>query len=158
MREDASQVVDRLDEAVRQLTFVMMDIEPEDLATRPDDDEWSPIEILAHLKASDDITTPRVAIILTHPSPAFQSIDERTWAEIAGYVNAPADQTLMAYQRRRAELVWQLRRLPDDAWDRAANHEGRGRITLLDLLRSLAKHEEEHLAQLEAMLKDDEEG
>jgi uncharacterized damage-inducible protein DinB len=156
MREDAQQMLDRLDESARQIVYLVMDCDPEDLTAPPGEGEWSIAEILAHIKASDDILPGRVAMLLTHPRPEFQRFDERAWAAIAGYAEAPADQTLMAYQRRRGELIGQLRRLPDDAWDRTAHHEERGTISLLDLLRSAAEHEEEHVAQLEELLGEGE--
>jgi hypothetical protein len=44
---------------------------------------WSALEILAHLKASDDIITPRVYSILVRDEPIFLTLDERRWAEVA---------------------------------------------------------------------------
>lgn len=152
MRTDAATVIDRLERAMQRLSWAIVECEPADLGAAPGPGEWSPIEILAHLKACDDSITLRVALILTHPQPVLQRFDERAWAEIAGYTAAPPDQTLLAYQRHRQETVWQLRRLPDDAWDCTAQHEDRGPVTLLQVLASLVEHEEEHVAQLRELL------
>lgn len=152
MRQDVEILTDRLETTVRRLTWAMMDCDPEDLNAAPEPGEWSPLQILAHLKASDDIVMPRIPMILTRDHPLLPDVDERMWADIAGYVDAPVDQTLLVFQRRRNETLWQLRRLPDEAWDLVGVHEERGEMTLYAMLASFAAHEEEHLAQLHDLL------
>ena len=153
MSEQTESLLARLEESMRRLTWAMMDVDEDDL-TASEDDEWSPIEILAHVKACDDIMTGRIALTLVHPKPVLQNFDERAWAEIAGYTLAPTDQTLMAMQRHRGEMVWQLRNLPDAAWARTAQHETRGTLSLFDLVESFTDHEEEHVRQLEDLFED----
>lgn len=159
MRDDADDVITRLEQTVQRFTWALMECEPSDLTTAPGPDEWSPVQILAHIKAYDDVITARVATILTQDQPVIAGVDGDAWAAIAGYAEAPLDQTLASLQRHRNELVWQLRRLPDDAWDRAAIRTS-GVQTLLAMLRGTAEHEEEHVAQLNDLLgldDDDEE-
>jgi hypothetical protein len=156
MADEITEILDRLDASAKQLAWTMMDLDPDEMTVAPDDGEWSAIEILAHVKACDDIMTGRIATILTHPKPLLQNFDERAWAIVAGYADAPVDQTLMALQRHRGEMLWQLRRLPPEAWARTAQHETRGPLSLLDLVRSFTEHEEEHIAQLDDLFEDDE--
>jgi len=54
------------------------------------------------------------------------------------------------YFRRRAELTHLLRGTPAEGFDRVGMHETLGAITLRTVLETLASHEEEHLAQMEA--------
>ncbi len=156
MPHDTTDLLDRLEAAVRELTWTMIDLDEDELHESAAAEEWSPIEILAHIKACDDIVTGRIATLLTHPHPTLANFDERAWAIIAGYAEAPVDQTLMALQRHRGEMVWQLRRLPTEAWDRTAQHETRGTLSLYELVRTFVEHEEEHVAQLDAMFEDDD--
>jgi hypothetical protein len=153
MSEKTDALLARLEESMRRLTWSMMDVDEEDL-NASEGNEWSPIEILAHVKACDDIITGRIAQTLVHPKPVLQDFNERAWAEVAGYTLAPMDQTLMAMQRHRGEMVWQLRNLPDEAWDRTAQHETRGALALYDLVDSFASHEEDHVQQLENLFED----
>lgn len=157
MRQDVEDLLKRLESTVQKLTWVMIDCDEEDLNTAPADEEWSPLEILGHVKALDDIVTFRIAAILTKDTPLIPDFDVDGWAKIAGYRTAPLDQTLHSYQRHRSELVWQLRQLPDEAWDRHGKHESKGDLSLFDLVRIFLEHEEEHLAQLEAAFGDEEE-
>ncbi len=156
MSEQTDALLTQLDESLRRLTWALMDVDEDDL-NASEDNEWSPVQILAHVKACDDIMTGRIAMLLVHPQPMLQDFNERAWAEIAGYTMAPVDQTLMALQRHRNEMVWQLRNLPDEAWSRTAQHETRGTLSLLDLVQSFADHETEHVQQLEDLFEDVEE-
>lgn len=153
MTRDVPGVLARLESSVRRITWAIVDCDDDEKAQAPAKGQWSPIQILAHVKACDDIITSRIAMILTRARPTLLNFDEHVWAEIAGYVDAPDDQTLMAYQRHRGEMVWQLRRLPDEAWDYVGVHETRGELTLYDLVNSFLEHEEEHVANLETILE-----
>ncbi|HEY7831964.1 MAG TPA: DinB family protein [Ktedonobacterales bacterium] len=121
------------------------------LAAAPGAGVWSAQAILAHLRAADDILAPRAYMVLTRENPPLAAYDERRWAEVAGYGQADVRASLAVYTARRAELVLALRRLAPGDWARAGIHEARGLVTLLELMRGLAEHEEEHAAQIEAL-------
>ena len=115
------------------------------------DSEWSPAEILAHLRASDDILALRAYMILTRDNPPMPSFDERRWAEVAGYAQADFQASLETFRLRRAELVAMLRRAAPGDWERTGVHEERGPTTLLDIIEHIVGHEEEHCAQIESL-------
>jgi hypothetical protein len=149
-------LLENLQENIRRFAWAITGCDEEDLHTSPEGDEWSPMEILAHVKACDDILTGRIAIILTHSNPSLQDFDVDAWAKKAGYVEATLDQTLLVYQRHRDEMLWVLRRLSFDDWARTTQHETRGTITLYDLVRTFTEHEMEHVEQLEASFESDD--
>src|SRR5215813_12284535 len=113
--------------------------------------EWSPAEVLAHLRAADDIQAMRAYMILTREEPPLPAFDERVWSEVAGYLTLHPRASLDLYFRRRIELAHMLRGVAPADFERAGTHETLGRLTLQALLENLASHEEEHVAQLEAM-------
>jgi hypothetical protein len=114
-------------------------------------DGWSAAEILAHIRSSDDITSPRFYAILVRDNPPLPGYDERRWAEVAGYSNARFAPSLTTFRLRRQELVATLSRIAPADWERTGTHEEHGTITLLDLAEMLVAHEEEHCAQLAAL-------
>jgi DinB family protein len=59
--------------------------------------------------------------------------------------------SLQLFALQRAELTAVLGRISPDDWQRTGGHEQRGTITILDTVRWLVEHEEEHCAQLEAI-------
>lgn len=113
--------------------------------------EWSPAEVLAHLRAADDIQSIRAYMILARDEPPLPAFDERIWAEVAGYLTLHPRASLDIYFRRRIELAHMLRGVAPADFERVGTHETLGQITLQALLENLASHEEEHIAQLEAV-------
>jgi hypothetical protein len=112
------------------------------------DSEWSAAEVLAHLRASDDILSSRAFMILARDNPPLPSFDERRWAAVAGYVQADVQASLEAFRLRRAELAAMLRRATAGDWERTGVHEEHGPMTLLDVIQRVVEHEEEHCEQL----------
>ena len=124
---------------------------PEELSAAPADDAWSAVAVLAHLRASDDILSPRLVAMLVRDEPSLPAFDDRRWGEVMGYAEADFQELLAAFTFRRAELVKVLRGLAPSDWERAGVHEAHGRITLRETLRHLVEHEAEHCVQLEAL-------
>lgn len=114
-------------------------------------DQWSAVEIMAHLRASDDIVAYRLYGVLAREDPMLLAFDERRWAEVAGYAQSDFESLLKTYTLRRAELVKMLRQVALEDWERSGRHEVKGTVSLLEITMSLVEHEEEHCAQLEAL-------
>ena len=70
---------------------------------------------------------------------------------MASYLTLHPRVSLDLYFRRRIELAHMLRGVTPADFERVGTHETLGQITLQALLENLASHEEEHIAQLEAM-------
>jgi len=113
--------------------------------------EWSPEEVLAHLRAAHDITEPRILAILTRDNPPLPAFDERRWQEVACYLALPMTESLETLRLRRHELVQALHALPAAAWMRTGRHEERGPLTVLEIAQDIAFHDEEHCIQVERM-------
>ena len=112
---------------------------------------WSAAEILAHVRASDDIMAYRVYAMLARDVPPLPAYDERRWAEVAGYAQLDFHASLDTFTKRRAELVALLRRIAPEDWERTGTHEARGPLTLRAVVTGLVEHEEEHAEQIEAL-------
>jgi len=153
--EEIAALLQRFDEVAKHLTWTLLDCAEADLKTPLAEGEWSPLQILAHIRGVDDMLTVRIATLLTSNNPALPRLDFDAWATVAGYAEAPLDQTLHAWQRHRSETIWQLNRLPLEAWNRTAIHPSRGNITLLDLVQRALEHEEEHSVELDAAFEDE---
>ncbi len=115
-------------------------------------DEWSVTDIFAHMRSSDDILAYRAYAILARDNPPLTPYDERRWGQIVGYAQADFRTSLELFTLRRAELVNMLRQIASTDWERSGMHETRGRLLLFDVITGLVEHEEEHCAQIEALL------
>jgi len=143
----------RLSDVPARIAHAVARLSDMDKHLAPSNGGWSAAEILAHLRASDDILAHRLYAILTRDNPVLPAYDERRWAEIAGYAQADFESSLKTYTLRRTELVKMLSRVALDDWKRFGVHEVKGTISLLDVATSLVEHEEEHCLQLEATYK-----
>lgn len=117
----------------------------------PAESEWSAADILAHLRASDDIVAYRIYAILARDVPPLPAYDERRWAEVAGYAQMEFRASLDTFTKRRAEIVALLRRITPEDWERSGTHEVRGTLTLRAVVAGLVEYEEEHAGQIEAL-------
>ena len=123
----------------------------EELRARPLPDAWSIVEIFAHMRAVDDIFTPRIYAILVRDSVALAAYDERRWAEVAHYEHLEIQTSLRLFTLRRAELINTVRSLTLEDWQRIGIHEEWGPMTLQAVLTFFIEHEEEHCAQIVAI-------
>jgi len=119
---------------------------------QPLGDGWTAIEILAHLRAADEILAPRLTQIAVHAEPFLIALDERQWAEVVGFSRLTPAQLAHGLAARRKELLHWLRRLPAADWQRTGVHEAQGPVTLLTVAHNLAAHEAEHLDQIASVL------
>jgi len=122
-----------------------------ELHTRPATSEWSASEILAHIRASDDILAYRAYAILARNNPPLVAYDERRWAEVARYAQSNFQISLSAFTLKRADLVQMLRAIAPADWKRTGIHEVHGPQSLLHGMNTLLEHEEVHCTQLEAI-------
>jgi hypothetical protein len=149
-QEQVNDLLNRLDAAPKTIVALFVSRTDAELTTGRDG-EWSAAEVLAHLRAADDIQAYRAYAILARDAPPLPAFDERRWAEVVGYAALPIRESLAVYAGKRGELVAMLRRITPEEWDRTCQHETLGALTLWAQLSNLAEHEEEHLAQLKSL-------
>lgn len=150
--EEIEHLLARLASAPGRFAALLVRLEDADSITGTLPQEWSPQEILAHVRASNDILEPRLLQVLVRDEPPLAAYDERRWAEVARYSTARISDSLEAMRLRRRELVRALQSMSPGDWQRAGVHETRGRMTLLELARYVADHDDEHIAQLERVI------
>ena len=118
----------------------------------PGPNEWSPVEVLWHIRATADVYGEHIARILDEDTPAWRHVSPRARMKKSRYDLAPFAQSFAAFSAQREELVSRLRDLPPGAWGRAALVRGDGRewrLTLHERVRGMVQHERVHCAQFE---------
>src|SRR5262245_13371378 len=123
---DIVQLLDRLAGVPTRIERAIAGWSVTDLRSAPVSGEWQVADILAHLRASDDIMAPRIYMLLARDNPPLTSFDDRRWAEAAGYAQLDVRASLATFAARRAELVLALRRVSPGDWTRTGKHEQRG--------------------------------
>jgi hypothetical protein len=147
------QLVDQLEQTAPRIAQAVEGRTAVELRQRPpaDPDSWAAAEIVAHLRATDDILAYRVYAILVRDNPPMPAYDEQRWTEVARYGDVAVEDSLTMFTLRRAELIRTLRHIAPADWERMGTHETYGPQTLRAAVRKLADHEAEHCAQLEAL-------
>ena len=90
------------------------------LAREPSPGEWSPREVLAHLRACADVWGDCIERILTEDVPTLQEVDPHTFIDSTDYREQPFGASLAAFEAQRVALLDRLRDLPTESWKRTA--------------------------------------
>lgn len=116
-------------------------------------DEWSPNDVLAHMRTCCDVWGGNIARILAEEHPTFAGMNPRTWMKRTDYPEWPFEEAFHAFWEQRDELLSTLDALTPDDWERTATVTSYGQAnerTLRSYASQLAKHERTHVRQIEA--------
>jgi hypothetical protein len=167
----------RLRSTPDELNRLLADRTAATLARRPAEREWSPTEIVCHLRDVEELFLVRFQTILAAEDPQILTLgatpealarwgiggivahplDPDRWAEERQYARQAAGGALAAFGRRRREVITLLDGLTAEQWQRAGIHQARGRMALGEWVASLAGHDDNHLDQLRRTLARTEE-
>lgn len=129
---------------------------PAQLHTAPSAGEWSVNEVLAHLRACEDVwSSYYIMTILTHDNPTIKARNPRTWIRNTDYLEQDFQSSLRTFAKQRKKLLTVLESLSPKDWTRTNTLIGAGKPlqqTLLSHADGLARHERAHLKQLERTL------
>lgn len=149
---EIDELIGRLESAPGRFAEVLARLEDADSVTMAPDGEWSPSEVFAHLRAANDILEPRMYQILVRDATPLIGFDEREWLRVARYGSQRVTDLLHTMMLKRKELVHALRGLAPEDWERTGTHEVRGPMSVLEIARQIADHEDEHIAQIKATI------
>ncbi len=124
-----------------------------ELNYKPAPDKWSVREIINHLCDSEIMAVSRMQNIIAQQNSLLVSYDQDEWANKLAYRNSDDKLSLAIFGLLRKRTYNLLLKLPESAWTKTGIHTERGKITLLDLLKTYAVHGEKHLLQMKNILK-----
>ena len=113
---------------------------------------WSVNDILAHLRACQDVRSKLVQEMLTRDHPTIRYVSPRTYIRKTNYPELPFRDSLGAFAADREAFVQSLRSLEPEHWQRGADLRGRRFETVLNCAEYLVAHEAVHLEQIDALL------
>lgn len=111
--------------------------------------KWTGKQILAHLADAELAIAFRIRQVLAEDGHRIQPFDEASWAR--RYENVDHEAALASFLALRRWNLSLLRTLGPADLDRVAFHPERGEETLGTIVRLLAGHDFNHLAQLERL-------
>ena len=119
---------------------------------RPAANEWSPLEIVCHLRDEEtDDFGARVRVVVDGGT-AFAPIDPERWAVERRYQDDDPMGVLASFTERRRDTLAFLGTIDPKRLAHAVTLERFGRLSGLDLLAAWAMHDRLHVTQLTATL------
>jgi hypothetical protein len=119
---------------------------------RPAAAEWSPLEIVCHLRDEEvEDFGARVRVVVAG-GDAFVPIDPERWVAERRYRENDPATALAAFAERRAASLGFLATVAPERLHRTVTPSGTGALSGLDLLAAWVAHDRLHLAQLAATL------
>lgn len=149
---DRAEALVQLAATHAQVSALVAGLTPEQLRFRPEENEWSGKEIVAHLRDAADIWGGRLFRTIEEDAPFLPGFDEAALARVRSYYYEHYGMALDAFTFYHERTLTLLRSLDAAGWQRAAQHEELGRITLEDMVARMADHERDHLGQLQRTL------
>ncbi|MDA8377940.1 MAG: DinB family protein [Planctomycetia bacterium] len=137
-----------IDEYVRQasvLPAAIKGLSAAELNAHPVPNTWSIRHIVMHLMDSDLIASDRMKRIIAEDNPTLIGFDESAFAANLFYDQLDAAMAVEVFAKNRMLTGEILRRLPEQAFDRAGTHNQRGRVTLGDLVKMYVQHLDHHM-------------
>ena len=152
----AEQSLVLLRENASRLVSVTRDQPARSLTRPPQPDEWSPHDVLAHIRACCDVWGGNIEKILAEEHAAFKGVNPRTWIRRTDYPEWPFQKAIRAFSAQRRALLRTLSALAPEDWERTAAVISYGQLSFERSVRSyasqLARHERSHVRQIEGAL------
>lgn len=139
--------IESMEASARRVEEMARNLGPRGLDRSYGPGKWTGRQILAHLADAETAVGFRVRQALAEDNHTIQPFDEGAWAR--RYVNVDHEAALRAFQALRAWNLALFRTLGPQDLAREAYHPERGPETVGTIIRMLAGHDLNHLAQLE---------
>lgn len=128
-----------------KLAMAIRGLTPDDLLQAPVPGKWSTQQVVLHLADAEAAFAERIKRIIAMDDPMLLAWDENRFADRLYYDAQSAEDAVQLIDLTRRQLARVLRKLPDEAFQRAGQHNQRGRQTLLDVLNTAIQHLDHHL-------------
>jgi hypothetical protein len=128
---------------------------PAQLLAPPKPGEWSARDVLAHLRACNDVWGNYMRVIIAEDRSTYRAVNPTTWIKKTDYREQEFQPSLQAFTAQRAELVAGLKPLAPEVWSRMATVTGAGKPrvrTVHTYAEWLANHERSHIKQIERIV------
>lgn len=139
-----------LAETQEKVPAIAQKLGPEGLKRSYAPGKWTGAQVLAHLADCEIAFGHRVRQIVAEPEMPIQTFDENKWA--AHYDRVDGFQAAQTFKALRGWNLALLRQLTPEERERASRHPDRGPEKADTVIRILAGHTLNHLAQLEKIL------
>lgn len=141
-----------LERSRRELFEACLGMSDVALRTRPTQDEWAVVEVLAHLPDVDRHYLQEALTMLAEDQHLFHHFDDEAWkATHADVVSLPFSQIFDHLRASHDEITRAVELLSSQDFERAGIHPRRGRYTVRDVFLRLPDHDLNHAHQIQTI-------
>ncbi len=133
----------------RHLEQLSVALGPVRIEESPAPGKWSPLEILCHLADCELVFAYRIRQVLAEDHHVIQPFDQDLFAR--SYSGYDAQAAMMTFSCVRQWNLMLLRSASPEMMAKPVLHPERGAMTFRELIETIAGHDLNHLAQLEAI-------
>lgn len=147
-------LAERIAAARQALVASCQAVPAERFTVGPGGEEWSAAQIMAHIIEAEDMNMAMVERMVRMDNPPVGRIEHYAARRLAAVAEHGGDSRETAIGRlleQGTRFDRQVRALHEGDLDRPGQHLSRGGTTVEELLTALAKHMEEHAAQIRAL-------
>lgn len=141
--------VEVLAETVKRVKKITEALGEERAHAAPVPGKWSAREIVCHLADCEVMFGVRLRQTLSEDHHVIQPFDQERWA--AQYGAYSLDEALALFGAMRGWNLALLRRVKPEDYGKPVTHPERGAMTFRAIVETMAGHDLNHLAQLEAI-------
>jgi hypothetical protein len=141
-------LIDRFEAGADVPARAIAGLSPTDLDALPVPGTWSIRQIIVHLWESDLAASHRMRRIIAEESPLLIAYDETACAKHLFYEHEDLARVCRLFDDNRRMTAALLRRLPEEAFERAGIHNQRGKVSLSDMVRIYVDHISGHMTHL----------
>jgi hypothetical protein len=145
---EIEELLERLRRGAEVLAAVLTGAAGSEVDFRPGPAAWNIRQVVAHVCDAEVAATFRLRRVIAEDNPTLEAFDGEAWADRLDYARRKPSQSLETFRRLRQENYELLKALPPDAFARTGNHTEKGSITLLQLVKLIAVHPEDHAQQI----------
>jgi hypothetical protein len=122
------------------------------LRKRPTPEQWSAIEILAHLADSEIVVGWRVRAILGAPGSPIAAYDQEAWAAAGHYEKRFPQECIEQFRAVRKANLLLLNSLTPEQWQLHGVHSERGNESIERIVTLIAGHDLNHIRQIQRLV------
>jgi hypothetical protein len=148
---EIQKYLDILEQTPRHIAHCSRNVAKNRLYASSETNEWSIVEVLAHLRACDDVWVHTIFAMLLADRPNLPRFHPRDWEKLTRYDQLDFYESLRVFTLKRAECLTVLKKLSSEQWSRNGIIDGRNH-SVFSQVRRLALHEAGHYDQIEQIL------
>lgn len=142
-----------MEKTIDILANITQSITQEQAATlRDQDDGWTILEVMCHLRDFDGIFYERATMIIEQEYPMLPGYDQETLVTDHEYNKQNLAQVYAELKVARQRLAEFFTLLPDPDWERAGMHPEEGHFTMTDAVMQVSRHDITHIEQITRIL------